>query len=215
MGKWQDAHYATAYDGTAMLRFDSEGGTTINDPTKGVGYVFDPRILGLHAALVPTMTVENCVASTKAQAVRMIGKESVGRVEAWHVRVQSKSDETSDFWIDAHRPYRVVKHSRGQRFVVASKFDDANPNDPIPTEVKRLEYKNAIPFWETRMTRRNARFNGPIDPRAWTLAGLGMPVGTAVVDLRIHRRIGYWNGSGLSKEPQPKSSASATRLVSP
>jgi hypothetical protein len=48
------------------------------------------------------------------------------------------------------------------------------------------------------MFRRNTRYDVPIEPKAFTLAGLGMPVGTPVVDVRIHQRIGYWNAKNLS-----------------
>ena len=212
LGKWQDAHYATAYDGTAVLRFESEGGTTINDPTRSSGYVFDPRILGMTTLLSPTMTVENCLAYTNAKSVQMMGKESVEGRDAWRVRVQSKFDDALDFWLDAHRPFRVIKHSLRQR-LVTSTFDEANPGDPIPIEVRSLDQKDNKPVREVRMTRRNSRYNGPIDPKAWTLAGLGMAVGTPIVDSRIHLRIGYWNGSGLSKEPLAVDRAAP--LVSP
>jgi hypothetical protein len=42
-------------------------------------------------------------------------------------------------------------------------------------------------------------FNQDIDPTVWTLAGLGMQVGTTVSDNRISRGLGYWTGTGLSK----------------
>jgi hypothetical protein len=49
--------------------------------------------------------------------------------------------------------------------------------------------------------RTSAQFKHPIDPVSFTLNGLGMPVGTSVSDDRVHRHIGYWNGSGLSESP--------------
>src|SRR6185312_12056081 len=35
---------------------------------------------------------------------------------------------------------------------------------------------------------------------SFTLAGMGLAVGTDVDDNRIHRRIGYWTGSSLSED---------------
>jgi thiol-disulfide isomerase/thioredoxin len=63
---------------------------------------------------------------------------------------------------------------------------------------------------EEWMVRRNARYNVPVDPASWTLAGLNMPAGTEVVDYRTHRGLGYWNGTGLSENPPP-GQAQATR----
>jgi hypothetical protein len=51
---------------------------------------------------------------------------------------------------------------------------------------------------ETHFLRRNARFNIPVNPESWTLAGLHMPVGTLVVDYRTHKGLGYWDGSGFA-----------------
>ena len=70
----------------------------------------------------------------------------------------------------------------------------------MPTEIVLEQHFGGDPQpQETRMIRRNTRYNVPIDPKAWTLAGLGMPVGTAVTDIRIMQRIGYWTGSKLSE----------------
>jgi len=52
--------------------------------------------------------------------------------------------------------------------------------------------------------RQRARFNVPVDAASWTLAGLNMQVGTWVVDYRISRSIGYWDGSGLSENLPPR-----------
>jgi hypothetical protein len=56
----------------------------------------------------------------------------------------------------------------------------------------------------TRFVRSNAQFNVTIDPATFTLAGLGMAVGTPVSDIRIHRGIGYWTGTGLEERPTGK-----------
>jgi hypothetical protein len=40
-----------------------------------------------------------------------------------------------------------------------------------------------------------------IDPEIWTLSGLDMPIGQAVVDVRIKRRVGYWDGRRLTENP--------------
>jgi peroxiredoxin len=49
-----------------------------------------------------------------------------------------------------------------------------------------------------------------IDPAISTLAGLGMKVGTDVVDYRISRSIGYWTGSGLSENLPAKTAEPQT-----
>src|SRR5437867_7365733 len=88
--------------------------------------------------------------------------------------------------------------------VPVSKYNDAAPGDPIPTEVTTTENRNGALSSRQRLIQSNAQFNAPVDPASFTLSGLGMPVGTPVVDVRIHRQIGYWTGTGLSENHPPK-----------
>jgi hypothetical protein len=54
----------------------------------------------------------------------------------------------------------------------------------------------------------------PIPPETWTLTGLNLPAGTPVSDLRIHKRIGYWDGKGLSKKPSiPSATLDGTKRL--
>ena len=196
----QDAHYRTIYDGKTLTQFDPRMDANINDPKEGSwGYRFNPRILGLSDSLFVENTVENCLAYKNAQSVSLIGKESVGGIVAWHIKVQIADDWRYEFWIDATHPTRVVKQEAPNRSgTVLSTFDDQHPDDPIPIAINIVNHFGGDPRpWETRMILRNSRYNVPIDPKAWTLAGLGMSIGTPVVDVRIHRRIGYWTGSNL------------------
>ena len=113
--------------------------------------------------------------------------------------MESKYDETLEFWIDVAQPARLLKQSVGNDFAL-SKYDEANPRDPIPAEVTTMtSHENGALVFSTHFVRSNAQFNVTIDPAAFTLAGLGMAVGTPVTDIRIHRSIGYWTGTGLSE----------------
>ena len=58
--------------------------------------------------------------------------------------------------------------------------------------------------------------NQPDD--TWGLAGLELPIGVPVSDLRIGQRIGYWDGHGLSElpvntDPQPLPSRTPIFLI--
>lgn len=199
-----EARYVTAYDGAALLTYrETDGrssGAVIDEPNKGsVQFIFDPRCLGLRASLGVSISIENCLGYSEAKYIKLVGKESVDGVPAWHVLVKSKYDESLDFWIDAARPGRVLKLVSG-RDIVLSRYEGTTAADPLPTEVSTAEYRNGSPWFTKRFTRSNAQYNLPVDPASWTLAGLGMAVGTSVVDVRIHRRIGYWTGMGLSED---------------
>jgi len=81
----------------------------------------------------------------------------------------------------------------------------------MPIEVRTVSfYGTERGRQEECIVRRNARYNVPVDPASWTLAGLNMPVGTEVVDYRASRSLGYWNGTGLSEHP-PRGPAQTTK----
>src|SRR5437764_12157622 len=84
-----------------------------------------------------------------AKSIELAGKEMVEGIPAWHVQVRSKYDALLDFWIDVARPTRVLKHASGRNFVV-SKYDDANPRDPIPTEATMMDFRTGSPSSGTR-----------------------------------------------------------------
>ncbi len=215
--KFQDAHYRTIYDGKAMICFDPRLATSIDDPVKGSPYyLFDPRTLGLSDALFPYGTVENCLAYQKAQSVSLLGKETVDGISVWHIKVQIATDWRYEFWIDVARPTHVVKQTAPNRACgLTAKFDEQHPDDPIPVEVDFVDHYGGDPQpWETRMIRKNSRYNVPIEPKAFTLAGLEMPVGTDVNDDRIMRRIGYWTGTSLTDNFPPNAPRRPNKEVS-
>jgi len=207
-----EAHEITASDGATLMRYREHNGTggstTVEDPAKGSAgspsYFFDPRCLGLRPSLYFSSTIEGCLGYSEAKFINLVGKESVEGVSAWHVELRSKHDETLDFWIDVAQPARLLKQSKGDDFVL-SKYDDANPRDPIPIELTTMSSsQNGSLSFGNRFIRSKAQFNMPVDPASFTLAGLGMPVGTPVTDIRIHRIIGYWTGTGLEFLPSQK-----------
>src|SRR5439155_19892578 len=102
------------------------------------------------------------------------------------------------FWFDVAQPIRVLKQAKGSDFVL-SKYDQSAQRDAIPVEVTAaVSHPSGLAF-ATKFIRSNARFNLAVDPASFTIAGLGMSVGTPVNDIRIHRSIGYWTGAGLSE----------------
>jgi len=215
-----ESHHAVAYDGTTVLDYWETDGrpsqTRIDDPQKGPA-PFGPRCLGLDATPSAWDTVESCLGLSNAKSVQLVGKEPIEGTAAWHVRVQiqfGRFPASKEFWLDAAHPTRVLKHQFNGSTVL-SKYDPADPQDPIPTAITEMFLHGTVgtntAFSERRLVRRSARFNLPVDPASWTLAGLGMQIGTEVVDYRISRRVGYWDGSGLSESvPRRPRRAAAT-----
>ncbi|HWH71513.1 MAG TPA: TlpA disulfide reductase family protein, partial [Candidatus Sulfotelmatobacter sp.] len=206
------SRHVSFYDGQAVTDYwetdSSHPSATIDKPGRSGLRIFDPRCLGLSTVLHEESKVETCLAYKQAQAVTLAGKESVDGTPAWHVQVQWQSQYTSDFWLDALQPTRVLK-IRANGDIALSRYSDTDLKDPLPTEVRNISYRNGVPRYETRIVRMATQYDVPIEPACWTLDGLHMKVGTSVSDNRISRSIGYWTGAGLSDnlprkdKPQP------------
>jgi len=199
----QSAHYRTINDGNVIMEFDPRLDATIQNSNADIGtFLFDPRTFGLNGYMFHGDTVEGCLGLQNLKPVSLVGKEDVDGIPAWRVNVQVATNWPIEFWIDAAHPTHVIKMAEPARpGTVWSEYDPQNPDDPLPIEVNAEDHegKTTNYVYETHVVRRNSRYNVPIQPKAFTLAGLDMPIGTPVVDVRIHRRIGYWNGKGFSE----------------
>ena len=200
LGQFMDLSYRTVYDGKVFLQF-SDSGTDIIDPTNDVGfYLFDPRTVGLlYVSISAHDTLDQMSCFQNPESVSLVGKEDVGGIPAWHVKETLSGDWVYEFWLDAAHPTHILKHADpGNHAMLFEKYDPQNPSDPLPVEIDFIDQGR----WATEnyWFRRQARYNVPIAPKAFTLAGLRMPPGVPVVDYRIHQRIGYWDGSTLVQD---------------
>ena len=200
-----ESHHVTAYDGARILDYRESDGKSesadVVDPKKGSGsYVFDPRCLGISTSMFAQETIESCLACDNGASVQLVGEELVAGISTWHIRLL-RWGRPADFWLEKAHPIRVVKHAYNGSDVVSA-FDGSNYRDPIPLEIITTGLHGTTgrgtAVYQKQIIRRQARFDIPVNPDAWTLAGLGMKIGTAVADNRIMRRIGYWDGIGLS-----------------
>jgi peroxiredoxin len=201
-----EARDVSMYDGTALFGYrESDGrpqGASIYDPDHGTGGLIEnPQVFGLRTSLFIDGTVKSSLAYEEAKSIKLIGKESVEGIPAWRVQVISKYDDTLDFWIEVAHPERLLKQSNGRDFVL-SRYDRSGA--PLPVEIITKDYRNGKLQMEIRYVLSNVKLGVPVPASTWTLAGLGMEIGTDVGDNRASRRIGYWNGAGLSENPPPK-----------
>jgi peroxiredoxin len=126
-----------------------------------------------------------------------------------------------DFWIDAARPHRVIQRDdRINKELTVCEFEPAdadNPIQPIPIRITQTSYRPGYSpsnwssqRFETIVERRETRFNVPIPPETFTMAGMGLSIGTMVMDPRRREIVGYWDGTNIAKnqprnaEPRPR-----------
>ncbi|MHC1767960.1 MAG: sigma-70 family RNA polymerase sigma factor [Verrucomicrobiia bacterium] len=213
-----EAHRVTIYDGTSLMEYSESDGkpqsTQLDDPGKGSSsYVFDPRTFGLTTSTYPLTTIERALMLEAAGAFELVGKEAVDGIDAWHLR---RSDEVRyDLWLDAANAARVLKVDDGGSVMVAKYGRDTAGPLPVEVTFTHLGPNRAIQS-ESRFVQTAAQFNMPVEPATFTLAGLGMKIGTDVIDRRVHQRLGYWTGSGLSEDlPRKTAAAGASEEEKP
>jgi len=204
------SHHVTFYDGQAVTDYwetdSSNPSTAIDKPGRSSVFIFDPRCLGITTSLYVENRIEACLDYKEAKAITLASQESIEGNPTWHVQVQSKYNSTFDYWIDALHPTRVLKLQVNGN-VALSRFSVTDFRDPLPIEVRNIDYRDGVPRYETRVLRLGTQYDIPIDPACWTLDGLHMKVGATVNDNRVSRTIGYWTGAGLSDDLPRKDKA--------
>jgi len=212
LGRWSNSLVRTILDGDQILQYadhgesDYGGSATLrarDDPSGD--FCFDPRVLGLTSSPSPGWTVGSCLQPRAGEAVKLIGREDVLGHPAWHLRIEAAPGPERHIWIESSPSRRVLKvEERGQvvRHEIISQYGppDEGPSSSLPMVVTTLEYRRPDAVESIQVvTRGSTRIGEPFDPGAFTLGGLDMPIGTVVTDLRIHRRVGYWDGKKLSE----------------
>jgi RNA polymerase sigma factor (sigma-70 family) len=200
-----ESRHVSTCDGTTILDYwENDGRTvsaTIDRADKGGGsqYLFDPRLLGLGTGLSDAL--ESSLALTCAQDVKILGEDAVEGEPAWHIQVTC-ANYKPEFWVSIKQPDHLLKRVAGVEIFVC-RYSQDHPRDPLPMEVLHtLDHPNAGRF-TTRFFRRATEYNSVVDQEVFTLNGLGMQIGTWVVDKRSSRSPGYWNGAGFSPK-RPK-----------
>ena len=203
LGHWKETDVHSAYDGIQFMQYSEDLGATVKDPSKGsADYAFDPRILGITANYLLSNSVPLVLTYHDAKSVALIGRDEVDGHPTWKVHVHGKNEQDRHFWIDESNGFKVRKFEDlgNLKSTVLSRYDENRPEVALPTwvEVSR-EYKG-LPIERMTFAVDKEQYNVAVDPKHWTLAGLGMPLGQMVIDQRIHQVIGHFDGTGLTSQ---------------
>ncbi len=206
-------HHTLVSDGTTVYdHYQSSrqgANVSIRAVTNGIGsYIFDPRGLGLSLFLRLQFSPDDTFPRKGAE---LVGEEELDGAVTYHIHING---DGIDYWLDKAHPERLLQLKYGQD-VVKSKYNEANLADPIPDEVDTVAFRNGVMTDESHLVCTSKSYNTPMDAESFTLAGMGLAVGTDVVDYRTSRNIGYWTGSGLSADSpgkKQKATQAAPRL---
>ncbi len=167
---------------------------------------FDPRILGLSDLMSCDTTVRDCLWYEDHESLEVVGQESFHGVNIWKVKA-SRRGTTAEFWIEepSFRVHRKIVETPYMRIVVDSEFDSGEEQSPFPSRVTtqrvykkdELKDRNEERIYIVKSFDTDAK----IPPERFTLKAMDLPFNTPVVDYRISRIVGYWDGEGLAEKP--------------
>ncbi len=203
LGEFKNVHIRSAFDGVQFLQYAEEMGARIMDYKQGTpDFVFDPRILGVSFYFGINDTVANSLNYEKAKAITLVGDETIDGKRAWQVQVLDLDGEERDFWIQDDDTFRVLKcrdHASYQNLETISTYHEG-ADWPLPEKVvnRKFDRKTGQIARQIEVTITKADFGAAVDPKLWTLAGLGMPLGKMVIDERIQKVVGHFDGEGLT-----------------
>jgi len=197
-------HTLDIYNDGLFYCYRDEGhtyGITSIATNRSWALMFDPRDIGLSDYWELDAASEVLAANDKILAdklkTELVGAENLEGVPVWHVRIKTDF-EPFDYWIDQEHPARLLQMTIGLN-LIKSRYSETDLNDPLPVEITNLEFQNGALAYTIRMTCIWKDRNQVVDPELFTLAGMGMPIGTQVNDNRKHIILGYWTGSGLTE----------------
>lgn len=201
LGNFKDAEIRTVVAGDEVLTYTRGDGTTIKDTSAShIYYGFDPRVLGISVWHSTDRTIRQELSYPIALSIELLGREKLNGHSTWRVRVVDKYQQQYTYWIEnveGFPMHRVEMKTPFQRRRITAKYNKKGTAWPLPERVVLEEFKrpglNKVASTVT-YDISNVEFGIPVEASRFTLAGLKMAKGVPVADIRIRRRIGYWDG---------------------
>lgn len=166
------------------------------------GLVCEPRLLGLTATHSATGPLEEYLCRDAAHSPVVLGKEELDGSVVWRVQAAGES-VVSTFWIEdsTFRVHKRVDTWEDGCCEIWSYFD-GDETCPLPSRVHVLTVRSGQDVLQASLAVRKLVLDEKPSAERFALSSMDLPVNTPVVDRRLDRRIGYWNGQGLqdSKE---------------
>ncbi|MBA3312559.1 MAG: hypothetical protein M3552_15800 [Planctomycetota bacterium] len=198
-------------DGNEFLGFRRKPNEDVHiyDVERAVGVrgdlAFDPRILGLSDIMPCDVTVKDCLWYEEDDELTVMGSEGAGEVNLWRVKA-IRGDTSSEYWVEepSFRVHRRITETPFKVTVIESEFDPSDPKLPFPRRViasRKFKMPAEQADLEWVYTVNELETDVDVPSERFTLASMDLPVNTAVVDYRINRIVGYWDGEGLSEKP--------------
>lgn len=217
--------WQTIFDGTQVIAYSEEQGNVqlMNlDQQMGMS-LFDPRTLGLSTGYSWLDDVRSKIPLKWAVRVELLGKEDVSDHPTWHVRLimpvpgnipNATAMPCYDYWVDADNRFRVYRLTFNGEESLSFYGGAGEPWLPTRVTTTTVTYVKTVGRVLREWEILEARWNAKIPGSRWSLAGMGLKAGTDVIDDRINRRVGFWNGTRyVALHPELEQRSPRAKLV--
>ncbi|QDU05407.1 hypothetical protein V6x_51440 [Gimesia chilikensis] len=197
------------FDGEKLISFDGKNSCVITSPTKPASILgFDPRIIGITPVYNASMNFEDQIAYQDAKSFESIKEENLDQINTPMIKLVDRFDQEVSFWVQPTKDFRVLKHQvvifddeqAVLRYETLCEFSESSPISWIPSKVVTTQFdSNGNTNLKSTVLIKQIDVKDSFPRDIWTLKGLSLPVNQPVADIRIKKRIGYWDGKRLSK----------------
>ncbi|MCL2006279.1 MAG: hypothetical protein FWG73_08990 [Planctomycetaceae bacterium] len=178
--------------------------------------VYDPRVLGLVDNPTADTTVRQCMLYDVYTDVSLVGRAVINETNVWHVRCIHFSQATADFWIEepSFRVHRKQVETARLNVIIDSVFDSKSVG-PFPSEIRIKRFEDTKQVFNRIFHIEEIVHGNPITHERFSLTSMDLPINTDVVDYRIGRRVGYWDGEKIVDNPVEISAQELRELMRP
>lgn len=205
----------TISDGRQHLEYDGESSATIQSldkPSSELG--FDPLLLGISSGIDRYSDRGDYLSFRHRWNLKIVSRRMDDGTETVLVSFVDRYRQTRRLWVQPERGFRVLRAELELPLdqpgipsvhTTVSEFRPEDRTGWVPRRiVSTYAPRGQVQTFAT-LELDEPEWGVEIPPSTWTVKGLELPIGEPVTDLRIHRRVGYWNGTGLQESLPRKS----------
>ncbi|MGI9518370.1 MAG: hypothetical protein ACR2NP_15045, partial [Pirellulaceae bacterium] len=154
--------------------------------------------------LSPTFDIDKEFSSDRLDQLSGVGSEQVGEIDCLKTEFVNEHQTTRLWYVSFDEPVRIIQSVHlieASKKLAVCRYDEQQSGTGLLPATVRLENRRDDELRRYRNISLTEFEETPVDDEVFTLKGLGLERGIPVTDIRIHRRIGYWDGTKLVDDP--------------
>jgi hypothetical protein len=196
---------------------------TLEDANAYGADIYDPRMLGLTEMMHHDKDVATCLLY-RSRKNFSVSQEDLNGSSVYVVECRDGERNGFTHWklyIEEpgfHLVKKIVQSAQGRTQIENDYSEKSFLPFPTRTHIYSVHFNKdgkEIVDYDRHITVKDLQIKKTFPPETFTLAGLNPPLNSDVVDYRINRRLGYWDGEKLVDDPVSVSAQELRELMEP